>query len=42
LDPDEGLLTLKNGEIISKVVDIYGCPKKYLTEEKADETHTTE
>ena len=32
--------TLKNGEKIIPTV-LYGCPEKYLTQEKADEAHKT-
>jgi hypothetical protein len=32
--------TLKNGDKIIPTV-LYGCPEKYLTEEKTDEAHET-
>jgi hypothetical protein len=40
LAPGASTPTLKNGEKIIPTV-LYGCPEKYLTQEKADEAHKT-
>jgi len=40
LAPGASTPTLKNGEKIIPTV-LYGCPEKYLPQEKADEAHKT-